>query len=98
MKPTAILVNTGRGPLVDEAALSEALREKRIAGAGLDVFATEPLPVGHPLTALDNVVLSPHVAPMSPETTLYGVEMSIENIESFLRGQPTRVVAKGSRR
>ncbi|MDP3064289.1 MAG: phosphoglycerate dehydrogenase [Chloroflexota bacterium] len=92
MKPTAILVNTGRGPLIDEAALTDALREKRLAGAGLDVFATEPLPKGHPLTTLDNVVLSPHAAQASPETTLRGVEMSIENIESFLRGQPIRVV------
>jgi phosphoglycerate dehydrogenase-like enzyme len=61
MKPTAFLVNTARGPIVDEAALVAALKEKRIAGAGLDVFDREPLPAGHPLTTLSNVVLSPHI-------------------------------------
>jgi phosphoglycerate dehydrogenase-like enzyme len=61
MKPTAYLVNTARGPIVDEAALVAALTEKRIAGAGLDVFDREPLPDGHPLTRLQNVVLTPHI-------------------------------------
>ena len=61
MKPTAYLINTARGPIVDEAALVAALREKRIAGAGLDVFDQEPLPAGHPLTTLDNIVLTPHI-------------------------------------
>jgi D-3-phosphoglycerate dehydrogenase len=67
MKPGAIFVNTARGALVDQVALSELLREGRIAAAGLDVFAEEPLPRGHPLTRLDNVVLSAHAAWMSPE-------------------------------
>ena len=62
MKPSAILVNTARGAVVDEAALVEALREKRIAHAALDVFSEEPLPAGHPLTGLDNVTLSAHAA------------------------------------
>jgi len=92
MKPTAILVNTARGPMVDEEALVRALEEGRIAGAGLDVFCDEPLPPGHPLTRMDNVVLSPHVAAMTPEATLAGLEMAVDNVESFLAGRPTNVV------
>ena len=61
MKPSAYLINTARGPIVDERALVSALAERRIAGAGLDVFDEEPLPAGHPLTKLDNVVLAPHL-------------------------------------
>lgn len=61
MKPTACLINTARGPIVDESALLAALNENRIAGAGLDVFATEPLPADHPLTSCPNVVLTPHI-------------------------------------
>ena len=68
MKSSAVLVNTSRGGLVDEAALVEALRERRLAGAGLDVFAREPLPPDHPLATLDNVVLSPHAASFSRRT------------------------------
>jgi phosphoglycerate dehydrogenase-like enzyme len=61
MKPTALLVNTSRGPIVEEAALIDALRGHRIAGAALDVFDTEPLPAGHPLRTLDNVLATPHI-------------------------------------
>ena len=61
MKASAYLVNTARGPIVEEAALVEALAQRRIAGAGLDVFDQEPLPAGHPLTRLSNVVLTPHM-------------------------------------
>jgi phosphoglycerate dehydrogenase-like enzyme len=67
MKPTAFFINTGRGPTADEIALIDALREGRIAGAGLDVFDLEPLPPGHPLTNLDNVILTPHTAGGTPQ-------------------------------
>jgi len=95
MKPSAVLVNTARAALVDEAALVECLREKRIAGAGLDVFETEPLPSGHALTTLPNVLLTPHAAGMTPEVIQTGLAMAVENIENFLRGTPTRVVTAG---
>jgi D-3-phosphoglycerate dehydrogenase len=85
-------VNTARGALIDEAALAECLREKRIAGAGLDVFATEPLPAKHPLMALPNALLTPHCAGMTPEANLTGLAMAVENIENFLKGDPTHVV------
>ena len=61
MKPTAYIINTSRGPIIDEAALLAALRDKKIAGAGLDVFDVEPLPIDHPLRKMDNVVLTPHL-------------------------------------
>src|SRR6185503_13604675 len=86
MQPGAILVNTARGPIVDEAALIEALRARRIAGAGLDVFDVEPLPAGHPLTKLDNVVLTPHSAGIAPEVLEAGLALALENIRSFQSG------------
>jgi phosphoglycerate dehydrogenase-like enzyme len=92
LKASAILINTARGSLVDEAALVEFLREKKIAGAGLDVFDTEPLPAGHPLTALPNALLTPHAAGMTPEVIQNGLAMAAENIEHFLQGKPTCVV------
>ncbi len=97
MKPTSILVNTSRGGVVDEASLINALEQKSIAGAGLDVFEIEPLPVGHPLTKLDNVVLSPHAGAMAYNGTMRGLEMSIENLEEFAAGHPSFVVARGTR-
>ena len=97
MKPTAILVNVARGAVVDEAALVEALQQNVIAGAGLDVFEVEPLPPGHPLTLLDNVVLAPHAGSMAYNGTMRGLEMSIENLEQFAAGSPVNVVAQGSR-
>ncbi len=92
MKPGAFLVNTARGSLLDEATLVELLRTKRIAGAGLDVFEVEPLPSGHPLTTLPNVLLTPHAAGMTPEVIQTGLAMAVENIENFLKGTPTHVV------
>lgn len=86
MKPAAILVNVGRGAVVDEDALVAALREGRIGGAGLDVFATEPLPAGHPLTTLDNVALSPHNAANTPQANRAGLELAIRNIADWQRG------------
>ena len=98
MKPTAILINTARGGVVDQDALLEVLQKRKIAGAGLDVFDAEPLPAGHPLTELDNVVLSPHAGGMAYSGTMRGLEMSVENLEAFAAGNPIYVVARGSRR
>jgi D-3-phosphoglycerate dehydrogenase len=92
MKPTAILINTARGSIVDERALIEALQNGVIAGAGLDVFADEPLPPAHPLRSLENVVLSPHTASMVPEATLAGLAMAVDNVVNFLQGNAANVV------
>jgi D-3-phosphoglycerate dehydrogenase / 2-oxoglutarate reductase len=93
LKPTAFVVNTARGALIDEAALVEALRAKAIAGAALDVFEVEPLPAGHALAGLPNVLLTSHCAGMTPEANLIGLAMAVENIAAFLAGHPTHVVA-----
>jgi phosphoglycerate dehydrogenase-like enzyme len=92
LKPGAILINTARGSLVDEASLVEFLRDKKIAGAGLDVFDAEPLPAGHPLPTLPNVLLTPHAAGMTPEVIQNGLAMAVENVEHFLKGTPTHLV------
>ena len=92
MKPTAILINTARGSVMDEPALVEALQNGIIAGAGLDVFTTEPLPLDHALRSIENVVLSPHAAAMIPEATLAGLAMAVDNVANFLQGRPTNVV------
>ena len=92
MKPGAILINTARGGVVNEHDLIQALRTNRIAGAGLDVFETEPLPPDSPLLALRNVVLTPHAAGITPEATEAGLALAIENVFSFLAGRPMNVV------
>jgi phosphoglycerate dehydrogenase-like enzyme len=92
MKPTAILINTARGAIVDEVALINALAAGRIAGAGLDVFSTEPLPADHPLAQLPNVVMTPHCAGITPEALEAGLRMAVENIWEFLAGRGAHVV------
>ncbi len=93
MKPSAILVNTARGPIVDEAALIDALREKRIAGAGLDVFTHEPLADDSPLRTLPNAVLMPHQGHNVQEFFEVAYHDVVENIEAFLAGKPIRILA-----
>jgi phosphoglycerate dehydrogenase-like enzyme len=93
MKKTAYLVNTSRGPIVDEKALLDALNKKQIAGAGLDVFDVEPLPVNHPLRKLDNVVLTPHLGYVSQQNYERYYPDIVENIRGWLDGKPVRVVA-----
>jgi len=92
MKPTVMLVNTGRGALVEREALLDALGGGKIAGAGLDVFHDEPLKPGDPLVALPSVVLSPHNAGQTPEVIRDGLLRAIENVENYLAGAPTEVV------
>ena len=88
----AYLVNTSRGPIVDEAALVNALRSGTIAGAALDVFDEEPLPAGHPLIGLENVVLTPHIGYVTEEAYAVFYGEAVENILGFLDGSPVRVI------
>jgi phosphoglycerate dehydrogenase-like enzyme len=92
MKPTAYLINTSRGPIVDEAAMLAVLREKKIAGAGLDVFDVEPLPNDHPLRKMDNVVLTPHLGYVALKNYQHYFAGVVEDIRGFLDGKPVRVM------
>ena len=88
MKPTAYFINASRGAIVDEQALIEALREKRIAGAALDVYANEPIPRNHPyVTELDNVVIVPHIAGATEDAIVNHTQMIIEEVRRFLAGE-----------
>jgi D-3-phosphoglycerate dehydrogenase len=100
MKPSAFIVNTARAGLLSPGALYDALRTKKIAGAALDVYDQEPPAPEDPILTLPNVVLTPHNAGMTPEATINGLMMAVENVESFLTGKeinPANVVIRGSR-
>ena len=84
MRPNALLINTCRGPVIDENALVEALRENAILGAGIDVFATEPLPANHPLCTLHNVLLTPHSAGITRDTWIRRAQFAFANLQRAL--------------
>jgi phosphoglycerate dehydrogenase-like enzyme len=92
MKRTAYLVNTSRGPIVDEAALVRALQDGTIAGAGLDVFEPEPLSLDHPFRRLPNTVITPHLGYVTEETYRIFFGHALEDVQAFLRGEPVRVL------
>lgn len=92
MKPTALLINTGRGPLIVESDLAAALDAGRIAGAGLDVLSVEPPPPGHPLFAARNCLITPHFAWATREARARLIETATENVRAFLAGTPRNVV------
>jgi glycerate dehydrogenase len=93
MKPTAFLLNTGRGPLVDEAALAAALNAGRLAGAGLDVLSAEPPPAGNPLLQAANCCITPHIAWATRAARERLLAIAVANLRAFLAGQPQNVVS-----
>jgi phosphoglycerate dehydrogenase-like enzyme len=93
MKKSAYIVNTSRGPIIDEAALIAALKARQIAGAGLDVFDKEPLPLDHPFRTMDNVVITPHLGYVSEQNYRKYFPDIVEDIRGFLDGKPVRVIA-----
>ena len=92
MKKSAYIVNTSRGPIIDEKALLDALNKKQIAGAGLDVFDVEPLPLDHPYRKMDNVVITPHLGYVSQQNYEKYYPDIVDNIRGFLDGKPARIV------
>jgi phosphoglycerate dehydrogenase-like enzyme len=97
LKPSAVLINVGRGPVVHEAALIDALTARKIRGAALDVFDQEPLPEGHPFYRLDNVLLSPHSADHVAGWREGAVDLFVEQVERYRRGEPLRNVVDKAR-
>jgi glycerate dehydrogenase len=95
MKPTAFLINTSRGPLIDEEALADALNSGRLAGAGLDVLETEPPRANNPLYQAKNCYITPHIAWATRSSRQRLLDMAIDNVAAFLRGQPQNVVNAG---
>ena len=93
MKPTSYLVNTARGPIVDETALLETLQARKIAGAAVDVFSVEPLPVDHPFRKLDNLVLTPHLGYVTEESFRAHYSQMVEGIDAWFMGEPLRRLA-----
>jgi phosphoglycerate dehydrogenase-like enzyme len=93
MKPTSYLVNTARGPIVDENALLETLSERKIAGAAVDVFSVEPLPTDHPFRKLDNIVLTPHLGYVTEEGFRSHYSQMVEGIDAWFKGETLRRLA-----
>jgi phosphoglycerate dehydrogenase-like enzyme len=92
MKPEAVVINVGRGPVIHEASLLAALQGNKIRGAALDVFETEPLPAGHPFYKMENVLMSPHCADILPNSRDLAVEFFVENFLRFAKGEPLQNV------
>jgi len=97
MKPGAFLINTSRGPVIEEAALIASLSQRRIAGAGLDVFSLEPLPIDHPLRKLPNAQLSPHLGYVTEDNYRLCYSQVVEGIRAWLDGSPMRIIDSNSR-
>ena len=92
MKPSAFLINTSRGPIVDTAALMSALRASQIAGAGIDVYDQEPLPADHPLRSCPNALLTPHIGYVTEETYRVFYGQTVDAIAAYLADEPIRVL------